>query len=649
MGGFYSSIQVRGEDHDAVRGVLERLARTDKDRYWVGPALGGWVGVYPSLHVQDSGVTHDLARSLRGELISLFVYDDDIFAYECYRDGQCVDRYNSRPDMFGLLPESAREPLRGRPEMFEHLATDPERFAQLRTRLAEQQSGPVVFASELLTLIAAALGIENVQTSYEYLIKGENDVEGWDRFVHIPDLRTEQARHHGIDKALQEEARRLLREGLLLAELGGRRSRAIPSPHWCPAPDGAGFLVAWAPAEFTSLEAVPLERCGPPWSAGPIATGLTIDPKVWQLAPSPSGRYLAIACTNSNPRGAAWDLVHRRCVARMPDGYSVLQVDFLPDESAMVCVASSLDEGVIGIVPLGPGEPRLIAFSRPNKRVAVHPAGGTLAVLDGRNRLSVLELTSGQVDRARFVGGIRPPIDLAYLLGPDYPRDWLTFDAETFEEVLRQREEELLRDHESQIRSQPAAQVESLMKESRARIGAAGRHARVALAETRSPGWLEEKAFSSEFVVQLAFDPAGERLFAATLLGVRVYRWHDVLAATGAMPPPALAVDLEPWFEETPEGPVSRNSFVAALTHDPERDRLLFGGQEGLVRYLDLADGRTGVLVEPPGRKPIGHLALSRDRTVLGVTSGPDINEEGPTRRAATIQFWDYSALCRRL
>jgi hypothetical protein len=147
-----------------------------------------------------------------------------------------------------------------------------------------------------------ALGMSNVQTCYEYLTEGEHDVDRWDDFVHIPDLSTEQARHHKADAAHQEENRRLQREGLLLAEHGRKRGRKVPSPHWCPAPDGAAFFVVWAPPEFTSQDPVPIERLGPPWSAGTVPTGLTSDPKIMRLVLSPSGSYLAITCSGGDAR-----------------------------------------------------------------------------------------------------------------------------------------------------------------------------------------------------------------------------------------------------------------------------------------------------------------------------------------------------------
>ena len=240
------------------------------------------------------------------------------------------------------------------------------------------------------------------------------------------------------------------------------------------------------------------------------------------LVLSPSGRHLAIVCSGGDERATAWDIGDRRCVARLPRDHAPFRVEFLPDESAVVYVGASLDspEGEIGILPLGAGEPRFIAFTRPTLAV-VHPAGETLAVLDGRNRVSVLDLASGRVERVLFVDGIRPPINAAFVLGPDYPRDWLTMAPEELDNLLRQKQDELLQLLEQQIRDQPIERAKSLRRKSQARIEMFGRQAREALATTRSPGWRDEKAFSGEFVTQLMFDPSGERLFAATYGGAR--------------------------------------------------------------------------------------------------------------------------------
>ena len=148
---------------------------------------------------------------------------------------------------------------------------------------------------------------------------------------------------------------------------------------------------------------------------------------------------------------------------------------------------------------------------------------------------------------------------------------------------------------------------------------------------------------------QLAFDPSGERLFTATEKGLRVYLWRDCTEASAEMPPPILAVDADDPVHETADGLLSIGEAVAAFCHDPDRDLLLFGGADGRVRLLDLGTGEAGILVEPPGLRPIGELALSRDRTVLGAACGTDMIEDGsarPMRCSAAVQFWDYRAVC---
>ncbi len=129
--------------------------------------------------------------------------------------------------------------------------------------------------------------------------------------------------------------------------------------------------------------------------------------------------------------------------------------------------------------------------------------------------------------------------------------------------------------------------------------------AREALAAAREPGWLEQKARSREWVNQLAFDPSGKRLFAATEKGLRVYLWRDCTAASAEMPPPILAVYADDPFHETADGLLGIGEAVAAFCHDPDRDLLLFGGADGRVRFLDLTTGQTGTLVEPPGLRSI--------------------------------------------
>ena len=113
---------------------------------------------------------------------------------------------------------------------------------------------------------------------------------------------------------------------------------------------------------------------------------------------------------------------------------------FLPDESAIVCSCGGMRSGQITIVPLGSGDPRSIPWPLNVKMAAVHPNGRAVVVVDDRNRLSVLDLPSGQIERTLFVGGVRIPIEARFLLGNDYPRDWLTMPLDAIEDLLRESE-----------------------------------------------------------------------------------------------------------------------------------------------------------------------------------------------------------------
>ena len=94
------------------------------------------------------------------------------------------------------------------------------------------------------------------------------------------------------------------------------------------------------------------------------------------------------------------------------------------------------------------------------------------------------------------------------LLENDYPRDWMTMPLEAIEDLMRSKRGAL------------------------GTIGSMESKARDALAATREPDWLERKARSRERVNQLEFNPSGDRLFAATEGGLRVYLWRECMEAS---------------------------------------------------------------------------------------------------------------------
>lgn len=144
----------------------------------------------------------------------------------------------------------------------------------------------------------------------------------------------------------------------------------------------------------------------------------------------------------------------------------------------------------------------------------------------------------------------------------------------------------------------------------------------------------KKRGQGNEMVFRLAFDTAGERLFVATRAGVRVYRWREVAETAGDTPGTEFSVDVGPPTPDPSGRPVTPGGHVYDLAYDHDRERLLFGGLDGRIRYLDLSGGRDGTLLEPPGRPPVLRLGLSRDRSALILTVHPGMFARGKSRRA---------------
>ncbi len=646
MGGFYGSVQIRSEDRDSVRSALERLAR-DQRQFLLGPPLNGWIGVYPNGAGQDFGVAGKLARRLKGELIAMLVHDDDIFAYEYYRDGRRVDQYNSVPDYFGGdISEKERLELSGRPETFAHLANDPAKFAAVRERLAAQAVQRDVFVSGLMEEFADALGIRNALTSYEYLHENDetDDIEGWDEFLHVPDETSQKARKRQADAAIEEELQRLREQGRLLAERGGLTGLLSPHPWLCPSPDGQGFLVAWSNHADTGEQPRPIERHGPPWSADPAATPWAIGPHVHGLELSPSGRYLAAANAAGEWKAALWDLQENRLIADVPQIRAVHCVGFLPDESAMVSVSSHGEEGRVILTPIAEGTARTIELPHA-KLAAAHPSGSSLVLVDDRCRLFVADIASGRILRTRYVGGRYAPSPIEQQMKRQVQAQMASIDLGAMEQRIRQQYSAMLASLEPKGPSRGDDSTVQLRDLIERQIEEQIRQMRDQVTRSRANPVLNEPEHGREGVFRIRFDPSGEWLALGTLAGVRVYPWREVRDHDGDLARPSLAVDIAETTVESARGSRLVPGYIYDLEFDPDRARLLFAGLDGQVRFLDLASGQSGILLELPARPPIQRLALSRDHATLALIASPGMHDNGRNRRGDIIQFWDYEKI----
>ena len=77
---------------------------------------------------------------------------------------------------------------------------------------------------------------------------------------------------------------------------------------------------------------------------------------------------------------------------------------------------------------------------------------------------------------------------------------------------------------------------------------------------------------------------------------------------------------------------------------DDKHNRLLFCGIHGVIRFLNLNDGTTGILVDPPGKSPMYKLELSHDRKYICCVCCSAFKDR--KHKPPRLQVWNYPALC---
>lgn len=159
-----------GEGLAALWTTMEQIAEAHPVAF-VAPPENGWIGIFTT----DSDYER-LPEALSAELqtiaIGFSVYDDDFMCYHLTRDGQVLDRFNSRPDYFtGELemdePEEDSEPIE---------------IAQLRERLG--MPAPELLAGSA-TILAEACGLT---TQIERIDEVLHKEPGWSAFAHLEEL-----------------------------------------------------------------------------------------------------------------------------------------------------------------------------------------------------------------------------------------------------------------------------------------------------------------------------------------------------------------------------------------------------------------------------------------------------------------------------
>jgi len=586
MGAHYSSIQIRSEDRAAVKTAVEVVAREFKKKFLLGPVLDGWIAIYPDDAGNNESCAAALAKRLESIVLHLEVYDSDIFFYNLFQDGRLSNEYSSDPDHFEEVAADEHERLKARPELFQELMSSPENLADL-TRLLKRGDGAMDFDFEEFRLekFAKLLGIRNALTSYQYFTRGEHEgLKYWKDFIHIPDQNGEKAARKAAETALRAEKQRLQNEGLLYVEI-------LPPGNKKQRIRARGeFCLDPAGGGLLLLWNTPIgERQTPQLLSfqKPWTSKpqtLEVDfPRLYQSSMVMSKSGRWLAFYDTHLR--LWDWHQRRLI----DGIrtSGAPVLFSDDEKLLLCHSQQKFD-LISLEALQP----VTTFLAQSAMQTLHPSNTFLVTRPAQEKLGILNLANGKLENTLFCG---KKMDGSHL-------------ATFFEDTIK----------------------------------------KVGLGAQEFADWKTAFIRGTEQVFRMRFSPDGQRLFCATTAGVRVFAWDELFHAVETTPRPLFAFTLHPDAITTP-GPNDRHyaNYVYDVIFDEPQNRLLFGGIEGPIRFLDLADGSSGILFDPPGKSSICKLQLSADRESLCCLSIPKLEERDD--KEFRIQIWNYPALCRRV
>jgi hypothetical protein len=614
LGGFYGSVQLRS-DRDRVKAAAEQVVRARKIRCLVGPAINGWVGVYPEQNGQDQTIGEEIARITGGEAIHLVVHDDSIFAYWFWRDGVLVDSYWSRPGYFFNRGKAAQEAMAGRPELFGPMIG--ERVEKLRQLLRRDGEG-FTFEVERLEQFANLLGISNSTTSYEYLKYGETDeIQNWKQFIDLPEdeIRAEKAAAAQRRKEITAQKSKLKADGFLLYEevRKGTIARA------CRA--GAGFVVAWHGAGKSDKGLVQWHRS--PWRSVitiPLEIGQSVNAVTSNLLANETiiafdGKAELLEFSDEVSPGRLIPNVGWTPYASLSnDGQFLVHSD---NEGAHV---TATENGAM-LATLRAGDIRTGATLHPSNRWLVVPQRG-ICLMEVPSVTGYRELSADEKSRLR----------------------------RTFASIKTRATEKVdVVEMEKQMRESMESAIEKTLKEAnhppshgQIKILRATLENEVAdrlrpLFEAKA-GRFELSIEGNETPLCIHFSRHGQRMWCGTNRGLRGYLWNDVLAArSDEMPAPRWRFNAE---ASTSTG------YIYAIQEESNGAGVIFAGYDGKMRRMDLPSGSVREILSVPDGGAIIDVCLSSDQSTVGIVTRPAMHEKAAMRNERCIwQVWSYSNL----
>ena len=569
-------------------------------RFLLAPTINGWTTCYPERHGQDDEPTRALASELRLDIFHVLLHDSDVFSYGFFRNGELADEFVSIPDYSCPVTEEVRARQSGDPTRYQDLLDSPEQLTGLRKQLTHILSENDD-AEERLATFANTLGLPNVLTSFEDLLDGTTSgIKRRREFVRVPDPQFARGEKRRANAAVTSEIHRLKKTGVLCASVTQKIEAGQmfpPSPALCP-DEAGGFLACWSNVTEGPAEVV---RHRAPWPDITERTGILLDRRVYSLALSSSGRFLAAGFAAGKWDAELWDVRESQMIARIPAARAVSFVGFTQGESTLMVRS----EGTLGFYSTVDGREIDTVACSPDSVgiVAIHPSQPIMIVAD-RDVLTIRDSVSRDVVKRLLVGG---PLDLTMEMLRECRHRMKLMPSPQLREYLEKLEREVSRPSRPYIDRPPD--------------------------QTRGTESLRD--------VQLNGD--GSLLAIATVIGTRVFTWDSIMSAERDMPVPLISVDAEPaLFGSRGHQNVHASSYACAF--DDARRQLLFCGMEGTLRSIDLVSRSTRTLVEVPGKPILTRLVLSRDGRMVGCSFKKDFYD-ADSKSPCFFQIWDLKKL----
>jgi hypothetical protein len=121
-----------------------------------------------------------------------------------------------------------------------------------------------------------------------------------------------------------------------------------------------------------------------------------------------------------------------------------------------------------------------------------------------------------------------------------------------------------------------------------------------------------------------------------------VFESTAIVAAHDCLPRPQFFYSLPSDFPGTYED--YGRTFIYSFAEDAAQRRILFGGLDGGIYFMNLRDGTIGEFFRPPEANSLWHIALTPERSTLVCTVLPPREKRNAKPK---VQLWNYEALCR--